>query len=175
MNVAPSAATPRLGDPMIFNHSTQKVFPPRAPRAVVLLRTAIAFVFITEGIQKFLDPEVFGVGRFMKIGIPSPEIMGPFVGVAEITCGALVLIGLLTRLASFVLVIDMIVAIAATKIPILIGQGFWGFADPKAQAGFWSMAHESRLDIAMLLGCLFLMSAGPGPTSIDERMVPRLP
>lgn len=160
---------------MIFNHSTQKVFPPRAPRATVLLRAAIGFVFVTEGIQKFLDPDVFGAGRFTKIGIPSPELMGPFVGVVEITCGALVLIGLLTRLASFALVIDMIVAIAATKIPILIGYGFWGFADPKVQSGFWSMAHEARTDIAMLLGCLFLMAVGPGPASIDERMVPRLP
>src|SRR5262245_1569259 len=103
---------------MIFDQRTP--LPARAPRAAVLVRAAIAFVFVTEGIQKFLTPEVFGVGWFTKIGIPSPDVMAPAVGVVEITCGALVLIGLFTRLASFVLAIDMVVAITATKIPILI-------------------------------------------------------
>ena len=161
---------------MIFNQrSTQKVFPPRAPRAALLIRLAIGFVFITEGFQKFLSPEIFGVGRFTRIGIPSPETMGPLVGVVEIAFGALVLIGLFTRLSSFVLAIDMVVAIIATKIPILVGYGFWGFAAPAGQTGFWTMAHEAGVDIAMLLSCLFLVSAGPGPTSVDERMIPRLP
>ena len=44
-------------------------------------------VFLSEGIQKFLFPEALGVGRFVKIGIPYPEIMAPFVGVFEIACG----------------------------------------------------------------------------------------
>ncbi len=38
-------------------------------------------VFLAEGIQKFLFAEALGVGRFIKIGIPAPEIMPPFVGV----------------------------------------------------------------------------------------------
>jgi putative oxidoreductase len=150
--------------------STQKLIAPAAPRAVVLVRTAIAFVFVTEGIQKFLSPDALGVGRFAKIGIPSPDLAAPFVGGVEIVCGALVLIGLLTRLGAFALMIDMIVAITSTKIPILIGHGFWGFADPTAHPGFWTMAHEARTDIAMLLGCAFLVAVGAGTMSLDHRL-----
>lgn len=149
--------------------STQRVVPPRAPSAMVLLRLAIGFVFITEGIQKFLYPEMLGAGRFAKIGIPYPDITGPFVGGAEILCGTLVLIGLLTRLGALALVIDMIVAITSTKLPILLGHGFWLFADPNGRTGFWAMAHEARLDFTMLLGCLLLAAVGPGSMSFDER------
>ena len=138
-----------------------------APRALVLLRLAIGFVFVTEGIQKFLSPETLGSGRFAKIGIPYPDILGPFVGGVEIACGTLVLIGLLTRLGALALMIDMLVAITSTKIPILLGYGFLGFADPAGHTGFWAFAHEARLDITMLLGCTLLFLVGPGRVSFD--------
>jgi putative oxidoreductase len=150
--------------------STQKLLAPSPPRAVFLVRLAVAFVFVTEGIQKFLAPEALGVGRFAKVGIPYPDITAPAVGGIEIACGALILLGLFTRLAAFALVVDMIVAIVATKVPILLGHGFSGFADPTGPTGFWSMAHESRLDLAMLLGCLYLLAVGPGTMSIDGGM-----
>jgi uncharacterized membrane protein YphA (DoxX/SURF4 family) len=150
--------------------STQKLLAPRPPRAVFLVRLALAFVFVTEGIQKFLHPEALGVGRFVKIGIPYPDIAAPFVGGVEIACGALILLGLFTRLAAFALVVDMIVAIVATKVPILLGYGFSGFADPTGPTGFWSMAHEARLDLTLLLCCLYLLAVGPGAMSIDGRM-----
>ena len=151
-------------------NSTQKLLAPSPPRAVLLVRLAIAFVFVTEGFRKFLDPEVLGVGRFAKIGIPYPDITAPAVGAVEIACGALILIGLFTRLAAFALLVDMVVAIVSTKVPILLGYGFAGFAAPAGATGFWSMAHESRTDVAMLLGCLFLVVVGPGTVSIDGRM-----
>jgi putative oxidoreductase len=149
--------------------STLRVTESWAPGATALVRLAIGFIFITEGIQKFLYPDALGVGRFTKIGIPAPEVMAPFVGVVEIVGGTLVLVGLLTRLGALALVIDMIVAIVATKLPILLGTGFWGFAAPGPRTGFWSMAHEARTDIAMLLGCAFLIAAGPGTASLDHR------
>ena len=148
-------------------NSTQKLLAPSPPRAVFLVRLAIAFVFVTEGIQKFLYPEALGIGRFAKIGIPYPDISAPFVGGVEIACGAVILLGLFTRLAAFALVVDMIVAIVATKVPILLGYGFGGFADPIGPTGFWSMAHAARTDLAMLLGCLFLVAVGPGTMAID--------
>lgn len=141
-----------------------------APRAVVLIRVAIAFVFVLEGVQKFLYPDTLGAGRFVKIGIPAPEVMGPFVGVVEVVGGLLVLAGLLTRLGAFALLVDMVVAITSTKIPIWIGHGFWGFADPTTRTGFLGMAHEARTDLAMLLGCAFLIVVGAGPVSMDARL-----
>jgi uncharacterized membrane protein YphA (DoxX/SURF4 family) len=139
-----------------------------APRSTVLVRLLVGSVFLSEGIQKFLYPDELGAGRFAKIGIPSPEIMGPFVGVVETVCGGLVLLGLFTRLAAIPLVIDMCVAILSTKVPILLGRGFWGFSlRDLPQYGFWSMMHEARTDIAMLLGALFLLIVGAGAWSID--------
>lgn len=149
--------------------STAHVTAYQAPSALILLRIAIAFVFITEGIQKFLDPEVLGAGWFMKIGIPYPDILAPVVGGVEIAGGALVLIGLYTRLAAFALVIDMIVAITATRLPVLLGYGFWGFPAPSGATGFWPAAHDARLDIMMLSGCLLLLALGPGKASFDQR------
>lgn len=73
----------------------RRILSSSAPGAVILIRVALGFVFVTEGIQKFLHPDALGAGRFMAIGIPAPEVMGPFVGVVELTCGALVLAGLL--------------------------------------------------------------------------------
>jgi putative oxidoreductase len=128
------------------------------PAAILLIRLIVGGVFLSEGIQKFLFPDALGVGRFMKIGIPSPEIMAPFVGVVEIVGGALILIGLMTRLASVALIVDMLVAIWTTKIPILLDKGFW------------AMAHEARTDWSMLLGSIALLILGAGKWSVDWRI-----
>src|SRR5947208_9021102 len=89
------------------------------PPAVFLIRLLVGWVFVSEGIQKFLFPDALGVGRFTKIGIPAPQFFAPFVGVVEIVCGTMLILGLLTRLASLPLLIDISVAIATTKIPML--------------------------------------------------------
>jgi uncharacterized membrane protein YphA (DoxX/SURF4 family) len=128
----------------------------------------VGTVFLSEGIQKFLFPNDLGIGRFIKIGIPAPQVMAPFVGVIEIACGTLIILGLLTRLAAVPLIIDISVAIISTKIPILLGHGFWRFTLSKLPTyGFWSMAHEARVDYAMLLGSIFLLIVGAGAWSID--------
>ena len=81
------------------------------------------------------------------------------------------LAGLLTRLASVPLVVTMIVALVTTKIPILLGHGFWGFSlRALSPHGFWSMAHESRTDLAMMLGATFLAIVGAGRLSLDNRI-----
>jgi putative oxidoreductase len=139
-----------------------------ASKWVLLIRLAVGVVFASEGIQKFLYASAQGSGRFAKIGIPAPELIGPFVGVVEIACGLLVLAGLFTRLAAVPLIVNMLVALASTKVPILLGQGYWIFAHTFApKAGFWSFLHESRTDLSMLLGSTFLALVGAGPWSLD--------
>lgn len=142
-----------------------------APGATVLVRVIVGWVFLSEGIQKFLCADALGAGRFAKIGIPSPEIMGPFVGVVEIVCGALLMAGLFTRLAALPLLINMSVAILSTKVPILLGHGYWMFTLSKLpRYGFWSMMHEARTDLAMWMGSLFLLIVGAGSISLDAMM-----
>jgi len=139
-----------------------------APAATILIRLVVGGVFLSEGIQKFLFPDALGAGRFVKIGIPYPEIMAPLVGVFEIGCGALIILGLLTRLAAIPMIVNISVAILSTKIPILLGHGYWIFNLPKAGSyGFWSMAHEARTDFSMLLGAVFLLIVGAGSWSLD--------
>lgn len=124
----------------------------------IIIRLIVGAVFLSEGIQKFLFPTIRGAGRFEKIGLPSPEFLGSFVGAFEILCGTLILIGLLTRLASIPLIIIMLVAIATTKVDLLANQGFW------------EMMHGSRTDWSMLLGSIFLLIKGGGSWSVDRKL-----
>lgn len=124
-----------------------------------IIRLMAGAVFLSEGIQKFLFAETLGSGRFAKIGLPNPEFLGPLVGSFEIICGALVLLGLFTRLAAVPLLTIMLVAISVTKVQLLQDKGFWG------------MLHDSRTDWAMLLGCVFLLITGAGKWSVDRKLI----
>jgi uncharacterized membrane protein YphA (DoxX/SURF4 family) len=136
---------------------TDAIWLNRAKKAILLIRILIGWVFLSEGIQKFLFPESLGVGRFSKIGIPVPQLMAPFVGVTEIICGALLLAGLFTRLACVPLLIDICVALYSTKIVTFLKNGFWG------------TLHEARTDVSMLLGLIFLLLVGGGTLALDAR------
>ncbi len=122
-----------------------------------LLRLLVGWVFLSEGVQKLLFPAALGAGRFQKIGIPAPSFSGPFVGVVEIVCGALVIAGLFTAFAAIPLLIDIAVAIATTKFPMLLKQGFW------------AAMHEGRTDFCMLIGLLAILLLGAGSLSLDKR------
>ena len=135
----------------------------RAAKAVVLVRVLVGWVFFSEGIQKFLFPDALGVGRFVKIGIPWPQTMAPFVGAVEILCGTLVLLGLFTRLAVIPLVGVISVALYSTKI-VTFGK-----------LGFWGTLHEARTDVSMLLGLVFLLFVGAGSWSLDAARSRRIP
>ena len=146
----------------------RKIVTTKTPPAVILIRLLVGTIFLSEGIQKFLYTAEVGAGRFAKIGIPFPEMMAPFVGGVEAVCGLLLLVGLITRLATIPLIITMLVAILSTKIPILLGHGFWGFSLRNVPYyGFWGMAHEIRTDWSLLLGSIFLLIVGAGKWSVD--------
>lgn len=129
----------------------------RSTWGLFLLRLVIGWVFLSEGILKFLDPHSLGVGRFAKIGIPYPHISAPFVGAVEILCGAALILGIRTSLVAVPLLIDISVAIVTTKWPMLKHQGFW------------SAMHESRVDLCMFFGLVAILLLGPGSFSVDSR------
>lgn len=124
--------------------------------SVIFIRLAVGLIFFTQGVLKYIDPHM-GVLRFTKIGFPYPYFTAHFVGTFEILCGLLVLIGLVTRLASIPLVIVILTAIATTKIPEL-----W-----RPDQGFWFMVSDARTDFAMTLSLLFLITIGAGSRSLD--------
>jgi putative oxidoreductase len=122
------------------------------------LRLVVGLVFLSEGIQKFLLPDVVGAGRFAKIGFQNPEFWAHFTACFEITCGVLLLVGLLVRLAAVPLLIIMVTAFITTKVPVLSDKGFWAFA------------HEYRTDFAMTLLLVFLLIYGAGRYSFDLKL-----
>lgn len=124
----------------------------------ILVRIIVGLIFLTEGIQKYLYPDLLGPGRFMKIGFSDPVFWAYFTGSFEVICGAFILLGLLTRLASIPLLIVMITAFITTKWPIFIGKGVW------------AMAHEYRTDFAMTLLLIYLLIWGGGKWSIDSKI-----
>lgn len=155
-------------------HILQSSLASRAPASVILIRLMVGGLFLSEGIQKFLLPAQLGAGRFEKIGIPLHEFMGPMVGGFELVCGLLVLLGLATRLACIPLICIMLVALFTTKIPVLIGQDFLIFhVRELSRYGFWSMMHESRNDLCLLLGSTFLLVVGAGRWSVDSILSPK--
>jgi putative oxidoreductase len=121
-----------------------------------LLRLLVGGVFLSEGIQKFLYPAALGAGRFAKIGIPAPHVTGPLVGIVEIVCGAMLILGMATLYAVIPLLIVIATAIATTKVPLFHRQGFW------------AAMHEGRPDFCMLLGLIAITCLGAGGFAIDR-------
>jgi uncharacterized membrane protein YphA (DoxX/SURF4 family) len=139
--------------------------PGEAPRATLALRGVVGAVFLVSGATKVLY-ENQGALRFAKIGLPAAATLSSFVSTVEIVGGALLVLGLFTRLAAIPLVIDMIVAIATTKLPLLFGPG----PEPVAalpKIGFWAFAYQARLDVTMLVACAYLVAVGAGAWSLD--------
>lgn len=139
------------------NHHFQKLLQTANDNRSFIPRIVVGLVFLSEGIQKFLYPEIVGVGRFEKIGFENAEFLAYFVAGFEIACGALILIGFLTRLAAIPLLTIMATAIISTKIPILQNEGFW------------FMAHAARTDFAMTMLLIFLLIYGAGKWSVDKK------
>ena len=134
------------------------VSPAEGPRGIVLVRVAVGLIFFTQGILKYIDPNM-GVIRFTRIGFPRPYFTAHFAGTFEVLCGLLLLVGLWTRLASIPLLIVITTAIATTKVPELF----------RASQGFWYMVSDARTDFAMFCCLVFLISAGGGRWSVDAR------
>ncbi len=125
----------------------------------LFVRLAVGLIFLTEGIQKYLFPNLLGTGRFLTIGFSNPSFWAYFTGTFEIICGTLIILGLITRLASIPLIIIMITAFITTKWPILMNKGFWPWA------------HEYRTDFAMTLLLIYLLIYGSGSWSIDSKII----
>lgn len=132
--------------------------PVQGPASVLFIRFAVGLVFLTQGILKYIDPNM-GVARFTRIGFPHPYFTAHFVGTFEVFCGSLVLLGLWTRAASLPLLIVIATAVATTKIPELF----------RANQGLWYMISDARTDFAMLCSLLFLISVGGGAWSLDAK------
>ena len=90
-----------------------------------------AVVCVPEGVQKLLFLNIRGAGRFARIGIPYPELMGPLVSGIELFCG------FDRRRSGDPLIV---VALVSTKLPILVGHdvGIFQLSADIKRSGLWS-------------------------------------
>lgn len=144
--------------------------PVDGPSATIVLRLMAGSVFLWEGIMKFVFANQ-GVGRFTKLGFPFPHATATLDGVFEIVGGCLLLTGLLTRLIAIPFIIEMIVAMLSTKIPLYLGTSPLPLPPVPPQIGFWAVLHEVRSEYAQLMTTLFLLIEGPGKWSVDALLL----
>jgi putative oxidoreductase len=122
-----------------------------------LARATVGWIFVLSGWGKLHNlPDI--VEYFRSLGIPAPEIQAPFAAGVEFVCGALLLLGLGSRVAAVPLMVVMTVAIATARIEELTSIG--------ALFGFIEFGY-----IALLL---FVAIGGPGPLSLDALIARRL-
>ena len=127
----------------------------RHSSAALLVRLLIACLAIIEGALKFLAPAELGAGRFERLGLPNPDLLAAIVGTTELLCGGLVLLGLFTRAACVPLMGIKLLALVRAQWPLMASQGFW------------MMAYQARVDLALLLAAISIAIGGAGAWSLD--------
>ncbi|HYY51395.1 MAG TPA: DoxX family protein, partial [Myxococcales bacterium] len=116
-----------------------------------LARLTLGVVFIGTGWGKLHSlPKV--IDFFTELGIPAPGFNAVLASTAEFVCGALLLIGLLSRLAAIPLIVTMIVAIITAK-----SENLHGISD---LLGFEEWTY--------IVLALWILVAGAGPLSLDR-------
>ena len=120
-------------------------------------RLTLGWVFLQSGWGKLHNlPKV--AGFFGQLGIPAPQILAPLTATTEFLCGALLLLGLATRVASLPVVVIMIVAVVTAK------RG-----DIHEISDLFEVSEYLYIVLA-----LWLAGFGAGPLSIDYLIARRL-
>ena len=132
--------------------------------ARLLLRIGLGLIFLFSGMQKVVPGTAGTVAYFSELGIPWPDLLGPFVSYLELFGAVLLMTGLLTRLMGALFLSEMAVALLVVRVPMA------GDADSVADA-----VAAVRLEVLMgiVAGCLVLL--GGGRWSLDALVRRRRP
>lgn len=132
----------------------QWLFGPAVAWGLLPLRLAVGAVFVAHGGQKLFVFGLGGTAGFMaQVGIPLPGVAAVVVTFVELLGGLALVLGLLTRLASLLLTIDMVVAVVVVHLP----------------AGFF-LPRGSEFALTLLGASLTLLLTGPGALAVDARL-----
>jgi putative oxidoreductase len=116
-----------------------------SPRLLSVLRIVAGLLFLEHGASKLL-----------QFPIPAPMALSALLiaaGVIELVGGALVAVGLFTRLAAFIMSGEMAI-------------GYFMFHAPRS---FFPLVNQGDAAILYCFIFLYLAAAGPGPWSIDAK------
>lgn len=127
------------------------------PLALLLGRLGVGLVFLSTGWGKVNNLDKV-TQFFTELHIPAPGFHAVLVGYSELLCGAALVIGLLTRLATIPLIVSMIVAILTAKLADLHGL-------------FDLVGFEEFTYLVVLVMIAIL---GPGPWAADRILAKKL-
>jgi putative oxidoreductase len=125
--------------------------------APLLGRLAVGLLFVSTGWGKVHSLEKV-TQFFTQLGIPAPGLNAVVVGYSELICGSLLVIGLLTRLATVPLMVSMVVAILTAKRPDL--------------HGLFDLVGFDEFTYLVVLAMIAIV--GPGAVSLDHPLARRL-
>ena len=118
-----------------------------SPEILSLTRIAFGITFVEHGTQKLFSFPLEPVGA-----------LGPgmllFVGLLETICGALVALGLFTRIAAFLLSGEMAI-------------GYWALHVPQS---FYPILNGGEIMVLYSFAFLYFAAKGPGPWSLDAKL-----
>ena len=84
--------------------------------APLLGRLAVGLLFMLDGWAKLHNIDAV-TSFFAELGIPAPHFNVLLVSYSQLLCGAALVVGLLTRLATVPLIVSMAMAIVTAKLP----------------------------------------------------------
>jgi putative oxidoreductase len=119
------------------------------PTALSLFRFITGLLLLQFGIAK-----IFKFPALPYFANPPPLIMT--AGAIELVLGALLMIGLFTRISAFILAGEMAFA-------YFLGHMFKNPAEPV----FLPLLNNGSLAILLCFACLYLATSGGGPISVD--------
>jgi putative oxidoreductase len=120
----------------------------------LLMRLIVGYTFMLAGWGKLTNlPQV--IENFISWGIPFPNILTPFVAGVECFGGAMLILGLFTRIPAAMLAVVMVVAVKSAK---------WGDVDSlETLLGFEEATYFAAF--------MWLAISGPGAASLDRLLV----
>jgi putative oxidoreductase len=127
--------------------------PTSASIGLTVLRAVLGITFLLHGWQKFTEWTIAGTqASFAGMGVPLAEVAAPAVAVLELAGGALLVLGLATRVVAALLALAMVGALVLVHLP----------------AGFFAADGGIELVLVLAAASLLFALAGAGRWSVDH-------